>query len=45
MRVIAMDHIVVKVSNVDEALRFYGDISGLEVAPDGDRVELKTYTS
>ena len=31
MRVIGMDHIVVNTSDVDEALRFYGDILGLEV--------------
>ena len=31
MRVVGMDHIVVNVSDVDEALRFYGDILGLEV--------------
>ena len=31
MRIIGMDHIVVNTSDVDEALRFYGDILGLEV--------------
>ncbi len=31
MRVIGMDHIVVNVSDVDEALQFYGGILGLEV--------------
>ena len=31
MRVIGMDHIVVNVSDMDEALRFYGDVLDLEV--------------
>ncbi len=31
MRIIGMDHIVVNVADVDEALRFYGDVLGMEV--------------
>ena len=31
MRVIGMDHIVVNVSDIDEALEFYGGVLGLEV--------------
>ncbi len=31
MRVIGMDHIVVNVSNVDEAIGFYGGVLGMEV--------------
>jgi len=31
MRVIGMDHIVVNVSDIDEAIRFYGGVLGMEV--------------
>ena len=31
MRVVGMDHIVVNVSDVEEALRFYGGVLGMEV--------------
>ena len=53
MRVTGLDHIVVNVKNVDEAIDFYGGVLGMEVlrdgpsffirAPEGNRIEIKCY--